>query len=856
MKAISIGVAAASFFFETAARAQSAQDIVWESPAANGSLLLNQATPLRATASSGLPVTFRVVAGPGAIEPETQTITATGLGTIIAVAEQAGSGEFAPVTISRTWNRSAFDFELLDTWPGFMRGYVRNVEAAGDLGFMPTYGGAVGGGLAILNIADPTKPAFVGGLSGANYYDVGLAGNYALLCGGGAGIEIADVSDPTEPRIVARHATQGSTVEIEIVSDRAFVGSSAGMEIFDITNARAPQRISFYPTADDCRGIFVAGTLAYLANETVGMTILDISDPAAPRLIGTYDTPGSAQEVVVRGSTAYIADRASGLQIVDVTDASRPTFLGSYDTPGTAEGLAFYGDRALIADQAQGIQVIDVSNPRAPVRTSNLPSTIGASLYPHRIKVRGSVAYVGNSSAGFTTIDLSEPVLQHLGSYQAYREALDIEIDRDNLIVSDGGHLEALDVSDPSKIRHVSEWGRISYSRTQFAAANGLAVVPYSTQVSQEVDILDVSDASTPLRIASIPLTAGRNRADPFSAIMNGEIAYIGVNNVGLEIYTLADPAVPTRLGGITSPVTNFKRMRLENHVLYGLGVNGLFMYNVADPVSPIPIGSYATPANTESFHVSGGLGFVGDYSQFEIIDASDPGAVKRKAVVSSYALGFERVRNHLFAAGRGGLRVFDLTDPSQPVLASELNDTFGGADVRVRNNIAYLARGLAGTETYQLREGIRQSISFELPETVTVGAHRMVAAADSGLPVLIIVEAGPAVANGSELAVNGPGTIILRATQEGNEQFLPASIERTIVATAPELNVERLPAGEIRIRWSGTDENVALEKSRSLGSGAEWQRVTERVEMSEDVSSVTVTAEGDLAFYRLSFHP
>src|SRR5208282_1300996 len=63
---------------------------------------------LTATASSGLPVTFSIVSGPGTVSGSTLTIT--GVGTVVVAANQAGNANYAAaaqVTQSVVVNKAA-----------------------------------------------------------------------------------------------------------------------------------------------------------------------------------------------------------------------------------------------------------------------------------------------------------------------------------------------------------------------------------------------------------------------------------------------------------------------------------------------------------------------------------------------------------------------------------------------------------------------------------------------------------------------------------------------------------------------------------------------------------------------------
>ena len=58
-----------------------------------GSHLYGDRVPLSATASSGLPVTFSVISGPGSLAAD--TLTVTGIGTVTVAATQVGNSTYA-----------------------------------------------------------------------------------------------------------------------------------------------------------------------------------------------------------------------------------------------------------------------------------------------------------------------------------------------------------------------------------------------------------------------------------------------------------------------------------------------------------------------------------------------------------------------------------------------------------------------------------------------------------------------------------------------------------------------------------------------------------------------------------------
>lgn len=80
------------------------------------------------------------------------------------------------------------------------------------------------------------------------------------------------------------------------------------------------------------------------------------------------------------------------------------------------------------------------------------------------------------------------------------------------------------------------------------------------------------------------------------------------------------------------------------------------------------------------------------------------------------------------------------------------------------------------------------QSISFEpLPDLAYGAGPSLTASASTGLPVSFAVVSGPATVSGDRLTINGVGTVIVAASQAGNGNFNPASVQRSFnVVPAP----------------------------------------------------------------------
>ena len=206
---------------------------------------------------------------------------------------------------------------------------AHNIVINTDTGFAYTVGGRAGGetcggGLHMINIQNPTEPAFAGcysaagtGRAGTGYsHDAqclvyhGPDSDYAgrELCFGSneTALNIADVTDKEAPVNVATAAYpsvsythQGWISEDHrhfFVNDELDEISGSVPEtrtlVWDITDIDDPQLIREYSWGSKAsdHNLYIRGNLMYQSNYVSGLRIHDVSDPANPREVGYFDT--------------------------------------------------------------------------------------------------------------------------------------------------------------------------------------------------------------------------------------------------------------------------------------------------------------------------------------------------------------------------------------------------------------------------------------------------------------------------------------------------------------------------------------------------------------------------------------
>ena len=320
-------------------------------------------------------------------------------------------------------------------------------------------------------VAEPTVPALARNVELVGHSDLGGRTNNAAVWGHrnfayvgsastrgvastclGKGVAIVDVADPAKPALIGalaeRPGTSAEDVQVLTVFSGSFTGDLlatglqrcgpdgvGGLSLWDVTDPRTPIELSLFDTGTGPSGvhefsIFRRGeqTLALLAvpfSESLDpagqgdVRIVDITDPRAPVQLadwGIVRQPGAgrlqgrgrdpliyAHGVLagVNGQRAYVSYWDAGVVILDISDLRNPRYLGrtTYGDgdEGNAHSVALArGGRVLVqADEDRWVTTEAIH-----VEGSSFDGPIAASFGPFRTLLppdglAAPAAYVG-----------------------------------------------------------------------------------------------------------------------------------------------------------------------------------------------------------------------------------------------------------------------------------------------------------------------------------------------------------------------------------------------------------------------------------------------------------------------------
>lgn len=240
-------------------------------------------------------------------------------------------------------------------------------------------------GLAVIDVSHPSEASVAGvwkdrepsGAGGAVVVD----GHTAYLAAMGNGLVVLDVGDPSKIAITARLLPELTFPDAQ--PDRSKINArglklqknllflcydAGGVRVIDVAHPKKPVEIGRYsnpamngrPRAYN--NIALNGSLAYVAVDYVGLEILNITNPREIKLISWWNpwnpklnglrwftSPGHANEIVydARSKTVLISAGRSDLVAINVSDPAKPRQVGSIgavdDTQATW-GISMHGD--------------------------------------------------------------------------------------------------------------------------------------------------------------------------------------------------------------------------------------------------------------------------------------------------------------------------------------------------------------------------------------------------------------------------------------------------------------------------------------------------------------------------------
>lgn len=231
------------------------------------------------------------------------------------------------------------------------------------------------------------------------------------------------------------------------------------------------------------------------------------------------------------------------------------------------------------------------------------------------------------------------------------------------------------------------------------------------------LQILDVSNAAKPILLGSLK-TPGQSK----NVSVSGSKAVVANHMTGVDLIDVSDTTKPVLVGSCF--LDGYARdAAISGTVAYAVdNPSGLYVLDVAN-------------VKTATFDPANAIQQAVAPQKIELSDSTRPGALKFAVLVGGEPYDPNRARRPAGTRPRGSLQIWDLSNPTAPVLASLYRTPGSPRQVALKNAVAYVADSEEGVQVLDLSIPSKPAI---VGSYKTSGPARDIAVADSAVLVVV----------------------------------------------------------------------------------------------------------------------
>jgi hypothetical protein len=413
---------------------------------------------------------------------------------------------------------------------------------------------------------------------------------------------------------------------------------------------------------------------------------------------------------------------------------------GNAVMPGYAFDVAIAGDYAFVAGVDSGLSVFDISNPESPVYVTT-PDPFSA----YGVVVDGDYAYAVGEVDFMVVFDISDPSAPtSVGGYDTGGYSYGIDVDGDVVYVAviDSG-LVAIDVTDPTNPQKL--WTYRSPG-AEFGSVDAEGIVVYATDFNGGLEAIDLSDPSGPQGLDYVDLPG-----DPFRVEVDGPVAYVANMTEGLQVVLVAAPwalqlleTVTVASGALGVTVDgNVPYVSAPDDGFYAVRFDENFSFSVFDSVETVAAPLSAAIAGDYAFVAADDAGL----HAVNIAAPLSPPLPGPNIDTPGGVGGIQADGVFLYVAdGFAGLQIYEIFDPTAPLLVGNYDTSDACTDVKVVGPLAFVADRLDGMHVIDVTDyenpsllGSGYDTASEARAIDVAGKYAYIADRDDGLVVLDI---------------------------------------------------------------------------------------------------------------------
>jgi len=519
------------------------------------------------------------------------------------------------------------------------------------------------------------------------------------------GLYIYDVTDPINPIQVSQTPLPGSSAYFAINNFYAYILIDAGYMIVNISDINAPEPVNMVSMDVWPQRIAISNNVAYIAHEE-GIISYSISDPELPTILDNlYITPTNIgfAGLTVNGNIVYYVNQRF-LFTVDASDPANLSIIGDqeFTETGSCWGNLEIANGHLFVVTTLSLNIFDLSNPSLPELVyGSLPTPY--TIY--NLAIEGNLLITNHRSNGkWSILDISDPSAPEVIYTQtetSFHSVFNIGTVMNNLLI-------------------MLDNARLGLSATT-------------------VHFIDISNPSAPSELNIIESVPGNSRAvtvieknqNKYALVAQDNTTDVGQESFGfLRILDVTNPEAPELISSLELPKGCVSIAPGGNNYVFISAYNYNFPYyyqhlilvNIEDVLNPYIMDEQVVFAHSVTFMQYGNLSYYNgtlymatqnDIKLFKV-SSGMLYEIGSSQIYGQHGFGiYANNSSYLYIAGGNyGFQIYNLTNPSHPVMQS-FYDTPGLCyDVYEKNGIAYCADYNGGLAIFDVSQNLANPLA------------------------------------------------------------------------------------------------------------------------------------------------
>jgi hypothetical protein len=463
------------------------------------------------------------------------------------------------------------------------------------------------------------------------------------LIGNGSDLDIVDITDPSSPFLISSVRTFGVVEEMIIDENIVFIACyNAGLAAVDISNINEPTLLSELPLTGYNSCLFLNGDYLYFAvRNNPNFQVIDVSNPSQPELVNQLSLYANSGMLRWNGYL-LAASENNGFSVLDISSPSQPNSIFSIDSI-RLNGL-FIKDDLLFLLAYDKMYIYDLS--KYLVQAPQLLISFDLLDYSQDAFMLGDTLYISayDNIIIYDIANIYNPVVTaYLNSgYHSYFSSIFVKDDLFYLTSNDRGLIIG---THPGA--HVFENTGIYRTGGHAMHIAKYQGVTYTGALYGGINILDDSDRDNIHLLNRIG-----SRYANFLAVNNDRLYTIDPFG-DIHIYSMEDPVHPNYRLSYYYDIVRFNKLIFKDNIIFALCNYGLLILDASDP------------------------------DNFEIISFFD--------LEGSYFYDFALDGSFAYVAIKNkGVDVIDLTDLSNPILATSITEINNSHTIAIAGNILF----------------------------------------------------------------------------------------------------------------------------------------------------------------------